>query len=164
MNATMRTTTWVKTVATSIRARLADPRRDRGDNTLELVIVAPVLLLAIGLMIVAGIIAQAHMKVQHAAAEAARAASLARTAMQAQPSAATAALDDLAAKGLTCTSVATSVDTSAFRTRPGVESMISATVSCTISFDILGIPGISGTRTVEHTESSPLDSYRERLR
>ncbi|MBV6762647.1 TadE/TadG family type IV pilus assembly protein [Rhodococcus opacus] len=137
---------------------------DRGANTLELVILTPAFLLLIGVIIVGGIIAQAHMKVQHAASEAARAASLARTALQAAPKAQIAAHDDLAAKGLTCVTLNVNTDTSAFRTRPGVDSQISATVTCTVSLDVLGITGITGARTITHTASSPLDTYRERLR
>lgn len=153
------------TIIRTLTTRIRDTTRtDRGNHVLELVILAPVLLIAIGLLIAGGIVAQAHMKVQHAASEAARAASLARTAFQAEPAARIAVTDDLAAKGLTCVPLSVSVDTAAFRTRPGVTSQITATVSCTVSFDVLGIPGISGVRTITHDASSPLDSYRERLR
>lgn len=141
------------------------PRNDdRGINTIEVVIITPVFLLLIGVLIAGGLVAQAHMKIQHAANEAARAASISRTAMQAGPKAQTAAYDDLAAKGLTCITLNAAVDTSAFLTRPGSNAQISATVTCTVSFDALGLAGIHGTRTITHTATSPLDTYRERTR
>lgn len=137
---------------------------DSGAEALEIVILTPIILLIIGVIIVGGMVTIAHQKVEHAAAEAARSASLARTITQAGPRAHTAARDDLAAKGLTCVAFNVTTNTSAFLTRPGVASQVSATVTCTVSLDSLGLIGISGVRTITHTATSPLDTYRERTR
>ncbi|GAA3129128.1 hypothetical protein GCM10020255_002320 [Rhodococcus baikonurensis] len=59
---------------------------DRGDATIELCLAIVVLLVLLGWMYAYGINRQAHQKVEHAAGEAARAASLSRTAAQANPS------------------------------------------------------------------------------
>src|SRR3546814_15010006 len=66
---------------------------DRGDVTIELCLAIIVLLVLLGWMYAYGINRQAHQKVEHAAGEAARAASLSRTAAQANPLAYQAALD-----------------------------------------------------------------------
>ena len=55
------------------------------DATLELCLVMVVLLLLLGFMYAWGVERQASQKVQHAASEGARAASLARTIAQATP-------------------------------------------------------------------------------
>ena len=70
------------------------------------------LLLAVG----GGRVAIAHGSVQQAAADAARAASIARTAGAAQTSAVTAARATLANQGLTCASMTVTLDTSGFAT------------------------------------------------
>ena len=85
---------------TNLRRRIH--ANDRGAETLELVIMTPVVLLLIAVIIVGGMVTMAHQKVEHAAAEASRSASLARTISQASTSAKEAATSDLAAKGLDC--------------------------------------------------------------
>ena len=121
-------------------------------------------LLLIAVIIVGGMVTMAHQKVEHAAAEASRSASLARTISQASTSAKEAATSDLAAKGLDCVNLSISTDTSGFRTRPGVTATVRTTVTCDVSLDSLGLFGISGVRTIQHTSSSPIDTYRERVR
>lgn len=152
----------VANALTSLRRRAQ--ANDRGAETLELVIMTPVVLLLIAVIIVGGLVTMAHQKVEHAAAEASRSASLARTVFQASTSAEDAATSDLAAKGLSCVNLTVSTDTSGFRTRPGVTASVRTTVTCDVSLDSLGLFGISGVRTITHTSSSPIDTYRERVR
>lgn len=137
---------------------------DRGDATLELCLVMVVLLLLLGFMYAWGVERQASQKVQHAASEGARAASLARTIAQATPRAHQAAADSMTGQGLECASMNVSTDTTAFTTRPGVPANVRVTVTCLVSFDALGWFGVHGSRTLTATSLSPVDTYKERLR
>ncbi len=147
------------------QAQLTRARRgDRGDVTIELCIATIVLLVLMGWMYAWGIERQASQKVEHAASEGARAASLARTIGTATPLAYRAAADSMAGQGLKCASMNVTADTSAFNTRPGVPATITVTVTCHVSFDMLSWPGVSGARTLTATALSPIDTYKERQR
>jgi len=135
---------------------------DRGSMTLEMVIVAPAMLLILAVVVFAGRVVIAGQSVDHAAAEAARTASLARTAPAAQAAADTAARDSLAQQGLRCSSTSVSVDTAGFSVPAGTPATISATITCIVDTADLAAPGIPGSRTVTGRASSPLDTYRER--
>ena len=139
-----------------------DDRAERGSTTLELVVWAPGLLLVIGLLIVAGRVNSANAAVEQAATDAARTASSARTAAGARELARGSAETTLAAQGLQCTTTTVIVDTSGFGTRPGQSATVTATVSCPVRLSDLAIPGLPGTRTVSHTATSSLDTFRER--
>lgn len=150
--------------AVRLRQLAAATRADDRGSALQTVIVAPATLFLIALIITFGVLAQAHQKVVHAANEAARTASIARTAFAAGPDAQTAARNDLAARGMTCTALNVNTDLGGFRTRPGVTASVSATVTCVISLDALGFPKVMGSRTITATAISPVDTYRERTR
>ncbi|HEY7173717.1 MAG TPA: TadE/TadG family type IV pilus assembly protein, partial [Micromonosporaceae bacterium] len=76
--------------------RLAPPEPgDRGASTLEMAILAPVLLMMIGMAVVAMRIQVADQAVEAAAHDAARAASISRTRSEAQQSSLDAALNQL---------------------------------------------------------------------
>lgn len=136
----------------------------RGSSVVEFVIIAPVVFLIIGVMIAGGHVYFAHQKVQHAAAAAARAASISRTAATAGMAAETAARTDMVATGLTCVSQSVQTDLSGHFTLPGMTGTVSATVTCEMELGALGIFGISGHRTIRHTVVSHVDTYKERLR
>ncbi|MDF3309508.1 hypothetical protein P3H15_31305 [Rhodococcus sp. T2V] len=150
----MRLTRWIS------RAR----RDDRGDVTIELCLAVVILILLLGWMYAYGVNRQAHQKVEHAATEGARAASLARTIATATPLAYQAAAGSMDGQGLKCATMKVNADTSGFRTRPGVPATVEVTVTCQVSFDALGWPGVNGARTVTATAISPIDTYRERTR
>ena len=137
-------------------------RDDRGSTTLELVIWAPGLLLIIGLLIVAGRVNNANAAVEQAATDAARTASSARTAGGARDMAQASAEKTLAAQGLQCTTTTVVVDTSGFATRPGQVATVTATVTCPVRLSDLAVPGLPGTRTVSHSATSSIDTFRER--
>ena len=139
-----------------------DGRDNRGSATLELVVWAPGLLLVIGVLIVAGRVNSANAAVEQAATDAARTASTARTAAGARDLARGSAETTLAAQGLECATTTVVVDTSGFTTRPGQSATVTATVSCPVRLSDLMIPGLPGTRTVSHTATSSLDTFRER--
>ena len=138
--------------------------RDRGSEPLELAIIVPGILLIIGTVIAAGLVALAHHRVTHAAYEAARTASLARTHAEAQRNATVAAQTALHGEGMTCIDPSVRVDPSGFRTAPGTDGVVTVNVSCTVSWTALGIEGVVGERTVSAEATSPLDRYRERVR
>lgn len=137
-------------------------RDDRGSTTLELVVWAPGLLLIIGLLIVAGRVNNANAAVEQAATDAARTASSARTAGGARDMAQASAEKTLAAQGLQCTTTTVVVDTSGFGTRAGQVATVTATVTCPVRLSDLAVPGLPGTRTVSHSATSSIDTFRER--
>lgn len=136
-------------------------RRDRGSATLELVLWAPGLLLMIGLLTVAGRVNTANAAVEQAASDAARTASSARTAAGARAMALASAEKTLAAQGLQCTGTTVVLDTSGFGSRPGQSATVTATVTCPVRLSDLSVP-LPGTRTVSHTATSSIDTFRER--
>ncbi len=137
-------------------------RGERGSTTLELVVWAPGLLLLIGLLTVAGRVNSANAAVEQAAVDAARTASSARSAAGARDRARASAQTTLAAQGLQCTTTTLTLDTSGFATRPGQSATVTATVTCPVRLADLALPGLPGTRTVSHTATSSLDTFRER--
>lgn len=139
--------------------------RDNGSHVVEFAIITPVVLLIIGVIIVGGHIYFAHQKVEHAAGEAARAASIARPAITAAaPAARTAAEADMVATGLVCTSKHIDTDVAGLSLDPGIPAFVRVTLTCEIPLEVLAIPGIGGHRTITHTAISPADTYRERVR
>lgn len=139
--------------------------RDAGNNVLEVVIIVPAMILILGLCVAGGSVAIAHQRMEHVAEEAARAASVARTPGQATAAATQRALQVFATtKGLTCATSSVTVDTSQFLLPPGIPASVTATVHCTVILDALGYLGIHGTRNITATATSPIDTYRERLR
>ncbi len=135
---------------------------DRGSATLELVVLAPGLLLLVGLLVVAGRFALAQGSVEAAARDAARTASLARTPADATAKATTGAGATLAAQGLDCAVTAVDVDTTGFAVPAGQEAEVTVTVGCEVSLADVALPGLPGARTVAATVHSPLDTYRQR--
>ena len=144
------------------RVSTTPPRDERGSASVEAVIGVPAFLLLIALLVLGGRIAIAHQVVQAAASDAARAASIARTQASAGSDAASAARHSLANQDLDCATTTVHVDTAAFATSVGTAAQVQATVACAIRLDDLGIPGVSGVRTIPATMSSPLDTYRGR--
>ncbi|NTW38829.1 MAG: pilus assembly protein TadE [Cellulomonadaceae bacterium] len=133
---------------------------ERGSTTLELAILAPALILLLGLLVFAGRIQVAASAVEHAARSAARDASLARTTDAARTAAASAADRELADSR--CVSTSVSTDTAGFATSVGADASVTVSVTCTVSIADLAVPGLPGTRTMTATARSPLDRYRSR--
>lgn len=137
-------------------------RNERGSASVEAVIGVPAFLLLVGLLVLGGRQAIAQQAVQAAASDAARAASIARTATTARTDATTAARHSLDNQDLDCATTTVTVDTAAFSTQVGTPGQVSATVTCALRLDDIGLPGVSGTKTITATMSSPLDTYRGR--
>lgn len=134
---------------------------DTGTSVIETVILAPALILFIGLIVAGGRLAVAHQAVESAAAEAARSASIARNAVDAVAAAETAAVAALGAQDLTCLSRTVDVDVAGFAVAVGTPASVSATITCQVHLaDTL--PGLPGSLQVSATIRSPLDTFRER--
>lgn len=146
----------------NLLARLsARARADEGATVVEVVVLAPALILFIGLIVAGGRLSVAHQAVEATAAQAARSASLARTQAEAASVAQASAAATLQAQGLACVSSSVDVDVAGFATPAGNPASVGATVTCQVNLaDTL--PGLPGSLTITATVRSPLDTYRER--
>lgn len=134
-------------------------RNERGQVSVEAVLLAPVIVLLIGLAVAGGRLWLARAQTESAAGSAARAATLARSAAEASSLATQTARRNL---NEVCAGTSVSVDTSAFGTSPGTAASVTARVTCSVPLADIFLPGMPGTITVVGTASSPLDTYRER--
>ena len=133
-----------------------------GRGTLELAILAPALLLLLGLLIFAGRVGVARSAVDHAAAVAARDASMARTADGARNAANEAMLRELGSQDVDCASASVAVDTTGFAAPLGQPAVVQVTLTCVVSVADLALPGLPGQRLLTSTFVSPLDVHRAR--
>ncbi len=137
-------------------------RSERGSASLEIAIVAPVLLMLFSLVIVAGRVALASNTVNQIAFDAARAASIERTAGEAQ-AAAEAVVAASAVNVPQCAGgISLAIDTSPFSLPLGQTGQVTANVSCSVPLGDLVVPGLPGAVTLSGQGSSPLDAYRGR--
>jgi len=127
-----------------------------GTTAIELVLVAPVFLAVLLMAVGLGRIVEAEGRVQGAARDAARAASLARSGATAAGEAREAAAANLAELGVTCTTFAVNVDTGDFR--PG--GAIRVSVACTADLAGLALAGLPGAKTIRAEAVAPLEQYR----
>jgi Flp pilus assembly protein TadG len=138
------------------------PRDERGSAAIEAAIGVPAFALFVGLIIFGGRTASTHEALQSAAADGARSASLARDAGAAQVAAQEAATASIANQHIACAGMTVNVDTSDFNKQPGVPGMVAVTVSCRLDLADLAVPGVPGTKVLDATMSSPIDTWRER--
>lgn len=130
--------------------------------TLELAVIAPALLLFFGLLVMAGRVNSAHSALDDAAAQAARAASLSRTADAASMAGEAAARSEISQRGLNCMGLEVIITTAGFSRAVGMEASVSAVVTCTVEVRDLTVPGMKGNVKLEGKATSPLDRYRGR--
>lgn len=138
------------------------PRDDRGSAAVELTLAVPVLVIMLALMVAGGRLWFARASVTESAYAAARAGSLSRTAGQAGSDGERAAARMLDTAGLRCSTRTVDVDTSGFGVAVGNPATIRATVTCSVPFADLVLPGMPGTITLRESGSSALDTYRGR--
>ncbi|MFC8796990.1 TadE/TadG family type IV pilus assembly protein [Promicromonospora sp. NPDC057138] len=136
-------------------------RREAGIAAIEVVVTFPAIMLLGWLVLVGASYALAQQSVQSAAADAARTASLARTAPAAQTDAYTAASMTLANQDLRCTATDATVDTTALMAPPGQPAAVTATVTCRLDPARLGVP-VGPPLTIQSSVSSPVDTWRSR--
>jgi len=131
-------------------------RNERGSASVELVLLTPVLVGLLCLTVAFGRIQSARAHIEASARDAARAASLERTAGGARVAGERAASAGLNASGYSCQPLNVAVDTTGF----GADATVSATVTCTLSLaDVTGM-GIPSSRTLTAQFSEPIDRYR----
>jgi len=137
------------TIRAAIRAKIRAGAIDRGSAPIEVVLLAPVLVLLIMFAVVGGTAASVRIEADRAAGDAARAASLQRTEGAALAAAQAAAEATLSER---CEGPAVSIDADL---TPG--GTVTVTITCTV--DTTGMPSF-GTRTITATGQSPVDAWR----
>jgi len=130
-------------------------RRDDGAVSIELTLLAPVVIALLCFVVGLGRIADAGAQVTGAARDAARAASLQRDPDQARSVARNTAAADLTAAGIDCRNLSVVTDTTAF-TAGGVVRVV---VMCAADLSGLALAGLPGAKTMTATAAAPIDSY-----
>ncbi|WP_372404922.1 TadE/TadG family type IV pilus assembly protein [Streptomyces luteireticuli] len=144
-----------------VRTLCSRLRDDRGSEAVQAALLTPVLIAFVCLALAAGRLAMAGSKIDAAAEDAARAASLARTAAQAQHDAHQAARESLDDRGVHCTDASVTVSTDGLAAPVGQIGTVTATVRCTVPLTDLFLP-TPGSRTLTSTFTSTVDQYRQR--
>ncbi|MEV4616929.1 TadE/TadG family type IV pilus assembly protein [Kitasatospora sp. NPDC049258] len=134
---------------------------DRGSAAVEFTIWVPAAIILIALAMTGGRIIMAGNAVDAAAADAAREASLARTADEAGERARAAATQTFADQRLHCAKVDVQVDTSGFSAPLGQYGAVTATVTCDLTLSDLGLP-VDGDKRMTGTFTSVIDRWRSR--
>lgn len=135
---------------------------ERGNVAINTAVIFPVVLLIALLLLMAGRMVLAEGAVQSAANEAARSASISRTAATAQLSASQTARSTLNNSGISCSSTKVTPVLDAFALPIGTVGEVRVDVSCVVPLSDLGLPGVPGSREMHATGTSVLDAYRGR--
>ena len=142
--------------------RARSPDGERGSVTLELAILAPALILVLGLLVLGGRVEVAASAVEQAAAAAARAASLERSVATAQIAAESAVDRETAARDIRCVTTMVEVDASGLTAPLGTSTNVTVRASCTVTMADLAVPGLPGSRTITAEATSAVDRFRTR--
>lgn len=137
-------------------------RHDDGSVALELAVLAPALLLVLGLVVVGARLETASGAVEQAASAGARAASLERDPRAATAAAREAVRRNLRQQDITCGNETIRVDTAAFARTAGQDGEVVVVVACTVTLADGSMPGLPGSRRIESSAVSALDTYRGR--
>jgi Flp pilus assembly protein TadG len=132
-------------------------RDDRGSVAAEVTLVAPflvMLLVFVAVVIHRGV--DARMRLNDAAHQAARAASIERTSVRAATAAQSTAATALASAGVACQSLSVATATAGLISG----GTVTVTISCTVDFGDALILGVPGQKTLSATASEPVDTYR----
>lgn len=143
----------------ALRERLED---DRGSVAIEAAIVTPLLVAFLCMAIAAGRLMISGGKIDSAAEDAARAASIERTYAAAQSAAQAAAAKSLQDQGITCASRSVSIDAGGLNVPVGQVGYVTVTVRCTVNFSDLLLPGTPGSHTLTSRFTSVVDAFRSR--
>lgn len=137
-------------------------RGDEGSAAIEAAIILPVLIMFLCLAIAGGRIVTSGSKIDSAAEDAAREASIHRTAAAAQSAARSAAAESLDDQGISCASTSVNINTSGLSVPVGQVGTVTVTVTCTVNLSDLLLPGVPGAKTLTSTATSVVDQYRQR--
>lgn len=135
---------------------------DEGSVAIEAAIVIPPLIMFVCLALAGGRLVTSGAKIDAAAEDAAREASIHRTAASAQTAAQAAAAESLGDQGIACASSNVAIDTSGLNVPVGQVGTVTVTVNCTVSLADLLLPGVPGTKTLKSTATSVVDAFRGR--
>jgi Flp pilus assembly protein TadG len=140
-------------------------RNDAGSATVELVLAAPVLVVFLLFMVFAGRVVVAMGEVDAAARDAARAASLSRSAPAAQLAAERAAAADLFGnRMIACERLAVEVDTTGFQPRQtaagATAGVVAVNIQCQMRTSDLTLLGLRGSQVVERRATASVDAFR----
>lgn len=141
---------------TRSRLRRTRPRNERGTAALEIVVLAPVLIVVLLFVVGLGRMAHADQQVQSVAADAARAASLERNTSASAAAARQAAQASLGEAGVSCTDLDVSVNLSSYE--PG--GQVSVTVTCTADLGAAAMAGFPGSRVFTASSTVPIENWR----
>jgi Flp pilus assembly protein TadG len=136
--------------------------KQSGSVAIELVILTPAIILFFAVMVIAGRITLAQQAAEAAAFDAARTASLARSASAAGLEGTNAAQTSFQAQGLTCLRLDVAVNTAEFAKPPPEPATVQVSVSCLVQLADVALPGMPGQLELTGQFTSPLDRYRER--
>ncbi len=129
---------------------------EEGSVATELVLLTPLLVLMLLFVVALGRTVSARMEVDGAAAQAARAASIARDPATATAMAEQAATTALGSDHVTCGDLTVTTDTADFA--PG--GQVSVTVSCTVDLaDLVGLR-LPASQSIISTSTAVIDLYR----
>jgi Flp pilus assembly protein TadG len=129
---------------------------ESGSVATELVLLTPLLLLMLLFVVALGRTVSARMEVDGAAAQAARAASIARDPATATAMAEQAATTALGSDHVTCANLTVTTDTADFA--PG--GQVAVTVTCTVDLaDLVGLR-LPASQSISSTSTAVIDLYR----
>lgn len=131
-------------------------RDESGGVTVELVLLTPLLLLMLLFVVALGRTVSARLEVDGAAAQAARAASIARDPATATTVAQQTAASALGSDHVTCNNLTVTTNTGQFA--PG--GSISVSVTCTVNLAGLAGLRLPASQSISSTASSVIDTYR----
>ena len=134
-------------------------RDESGAVATELVLLTPLLIVLLLFVVALGRLAEARVNVDGAAAQAARAASIATTPAQAAASAQQVATAALGSDHVTCATLQVATDTARFA--PG--GSVTVTVTCAVALSDLSGLRLPVTERVSSTAASVIDTYRSVL-
>ncbi|MGW2841889.1 TadE/TadG family type IV pilus assembly protein [Streptomyces sp. NPDC001493] len=152
----------IASVGRRARIRAGRPLDDRGSEAIQAAIITPLLIMFVCMAVAAGRLVTSGSKVDAAAEDAARAASIERTYGAATAAASAAAARSLDDQGIACTSTRVSVDAAGLNLPVGQVGYATVTVECTVAFSDLLLPGAPGAKTLRGSFSSVIDAYRSR--
>jgi Flp pilus assembly protein TadG len=131
-------------------------RDERGSVTAELVLLTPLLILMLLFVVALGRLSGARIEVNGAAAQAARAASIARDPATATAMAKQTATAALSSDHVTCAQLSVNTDTAQFQ--PG--GSVAVTVTCTVSLGELTGLRLPASHSVTSRSVAVIDQYR----
>jgi Flp pilus assembly protein TadG len=131
-------------------------RDERGGSSMELVLMTPAVLVLLLFVVAGGRLVLAREHVDAAARDAARAGTIARSAVSAEAEATRVADARLADAGVTCRTLHVNVDLTDYR--PG--GTVTTTIDCTVDLSDLTLLGVPGTRTITATAVETVDTFR----